>query len=124
MSVELYAEEIVVVAQAEEPSDFKIWLRMEAPNDLVSDLHWLCEEYLDYHIIVDLARQESLGSADYKGLMDLRDLTVECDYRFVLCGLSSHLKWQLKCVHLANEFDMFDTREAAITELEGESVPS
>jgi anti-anti-sigma regulatory factor len=117
MSVELYAEEIVVVAMAEGPSDFKIWLRTEAPNDLTGDLRWLCEEYLDYNIIVDLARLESFGSTSYKGLLDLRDLAAECDFRLVLCGLSPHLKHQLKCVHLADEFDMFDTREAAITEL-------
>jgi anti-anti-sigma regulatory factor len=122
MSVELYSEEIIVVAVAEGPSDYKIWLRTDAPDDLTGDLQWLCQEYLDYHVIVDCARLESLESASYKGLMDLRDLAEECDYRFVLCGLSSHLKWQLKCVHLADEFDMFDTREAAITELSAESV--
>ncbi len=117
MSVELYAEEIVVVAVAEGPSEFKIWLRTENPNDLVGDLRWLCEEYLDYHVIVDMARLESLGSSTYKGLLDLRALTAECDFRLVLCGLSPHLKWQMECVHLTDEFDTFDTREAAITEL-------
>ncbi len=117
MSVELYSEEIAVVAVAEGPSDYKIWLRTEAPGDLAGDLQWLCEEYLDYHVIVDLARLESFGSASYKSLLDLRNLTEEYDYRFVLCGLSPHLKWQLKCVHLASEFDTFDTREAAIAEL-------
>lgn len=122
MSVELYAEEIVVVAVAEGPSNYKIWLRTEAPDDLAGDLQWLCEEYLDYNVIVDLARLESLGSASCRGLMDLRDLTEGCDYRFVLCGLTPHLKRQLKCVHLADEFDMFDTREAAISELSTEPV--
>jgi anti-anti-sigma regulatory factor len=122
MSVELYSEEIIVVAVAEGPSNFKIWLRAEAPDDLAGDLQWLCQEYLDYHVIVDCAHLESLESASYRGLMDLRDLTEECDYRFVLCGLSPNLKRQLKCVHLANEFDTFDTREAAIAELSAESV--
>lgn len=117
MSVELYSEEIAVVAVAEGPSDYKIWLRTETAGDLVGDLQWLCEEYLDYHVIVDLAHLESFASTSYKGLMDLRTLTEECDYRFVLCGLSPHLKWQLKCVHLADKFDTFDTREAAIAEL-------
>jgi anti-anti-sigma regulatory factor len=117
MSVELYAEEIVVVAVAEGRSDFKILLRTETPDDLTGDLRWLCEEYLDYNVIVDLTGRESFGSASYKNLLDLRDLAAECDFRLVLCGVSPHLKWQLKCVHLADEFDMFDTREAAITEL-------
>lgn len=122
MSVELYSEEIAVVAVAEGPSDYKIWLRTEVPDDLVGDLQWLCGEYLDYHVIVDLARLESLGSASYQGLLDLRKLTEECDYRFVLCGLSAHLKWQLKCVHLAGEFDTFANREDAIAELSAASV--
>lgn len=122
MSVELHSEEIVVVAMAEKPLNSKIWLRTEMPEDLAGDLQWLCQEYLDYNVIVDLARLESLGAPSYKGLLDLRDLTEECDYRFVLCGLSSHLKHQLECVHLANEFDTFDTREAAIAELSPESV--
>ena len=73
MSVELYSEEIAVVAVAEGPSDFKIWLRTETAGDLVGDLQWLCEEYLDYHVIVDLAHLESFASTSYKGLMDLRD---------------------------------------------------
>jgi len=117
MSVELYAEEIVVVALAEAPSQFRIWLRTETPEDLTGDLRWLCEEDPDYNVIVDLARLESFGSASYKSLLDLRDLTTECDFRLVLCGLSPHLKWQLECLHLTNEFDTFDTRADAITEL-------
>jgi len=117
MSVELYSEEIVVVAVAEGPSPFKIWLREKGPDDLTGDLQWLCDEYLDYHIIVDLAHVDSFGSTSYKSLLDLRQLTEEYDFRFVLCGLSEHLKWQLKCVHLGDEFDTFDTREAAIAEL-------
>jgi anti-anti-sigma regulatory factor len=117
MSVELYSEDIIVVAMAEGPSHFKIWLRTEASSDLAGDLQWLCGEYLDYHVIVDLAHLENFGSASYKGLLDLRTLTEECDYRFVLCGVSEHLKNQLRCMHLADEFDTFDTREAAIAEL-------
>lgn len=120
MSVELYSEDIIVVAVAEGPSHFKIWLREEASSDLTGDLQWLCGEYLDYHVIVDLAHLESFGSTSYKSLLDLRGLTEECDYRFVLCGLSDHLKWQLECVHLADEFDTFATREAAIAELSTE----
>ncbi|HSV98752.1 MAG TPA: hypothetical protein VLI39_01165 [Sedimentisphaerales bacterium] len=119
MSVELYAEEIVVVAMGESPSDFKVWLRTETPDDLVGDLRWLCEDDLDCNVIVDLARLESFGSGSYKSLLALRDFTAECDFRMVLCGLSSHLKWQLKCLHLTREFDTFDTREAAIRELSG-----
>ena len=122
MSVELYSEEIVVVAPEEGRSAYKIWLRAEAPQDLSGDLQWLCEEYLDYHVIVDLAEMESFGAVSCKNLLDLRRLTEECDYRFVLCGLSPHLKHQLKCMHLANEFDTFETREAAIAELMTETV--
>lgn len=117
MSVELYAEEIVVAAMGESPSDFKIWLRTERPDDLAGDLRWLCEEYLDYHVIVDVTGLESLGSSCCKTLLNLRDLAAECDFRLVLCGLSPHLKRQLECVHLAREFDTFETREDAIKEL-------
>jgi len=49
--------------------------------------------------------------------MDLQELVEESDFRFVLCGLSPHLQWQLQCVRLSDEFDTFDTREAAILEL-------
>jgi len=117
MSVELYAEEIVVVAMGEGPSDFKIWLRMETPDDLVGDLRWLREDDLDYHVIVDLAQVESFDSDTFRSLLALRDFAVECDCRLVLCGLSGHLKRQLECVHLRREFDAFDTRETAIREL-------
>jgi anti-anti-sigma regulatory factor len=117
MSVELYSEDIIVVAVAERPSAYKIWLRREVPGDLTGDLQWLCEEYLDYHIVVDLAHVESLGSTSYPGLLDLRKLAEEYDYCVVLCGLSEHLKRQLKCVHLADEFVMFDTRQDAIAAL-------
>jgi anti-anti-sigma regulatory factor len=117
MSVELYSEDIIVVSVGGGPSTFKIWLRTEAPGDLTGDLQWLCEECPDYHVIVDFAGVESFGSTTYKRLLDLRELTEDYDYRFILCGLSEHLKWQLKCVHLADEFAMFDTRKAAITEL-------
>jgi len=117
MSVELYSEDIVVVAGAERLSDHKIWLRTEVPEDLTGDLRWLCEEYLDYHIIVDLSHLENLGPASYKVMLDLHKLAQEYDYRLVLCGLSEHLKWQVGCMHLTDEFDTFDTREDAIAKL-------
>ena len=120
MSVELYSEDIIVVSVGEGPSHFKIWLRDERSSDLAGDLQWLCGEDLDYHVIVDLARVDDFSSANYKGLLDLRELTQESDFRFVLCGLSDHLKNQLKCLHLADEFDTFATREAAIAELSTE----
>jgi len=119
MSVELYAEEIIVVAAGEGPSIFKIWLRTETPDDLTGDLRWLCEDDLDCNVIVDLARLENFRSDSYESLLALRDLTAECDFRMVLCGLSQRLKWQLECLHLAGEFDTFDTREAAIMALSG-----
>jgi len=117
MSVELYSEDIIVVAGAEGLSDYRIWLRTENPSDLAGDLRWLCEEYLDYHIIVDLSHLENLGAGSYKVMLDLRKLAEECGFRLVLCGLSEHLKWQVGCMHLTDEFDTFDTREAAIAEL-------
>ncbi len=117
MSVEMYSEYIVVVAGAEGLSDYRIWLRTEAPTDLTGDLRWLCEEYLDYHIIVDLSHLENLGAASYKVMLDLRRMAQEYDYRLVLCGLSEHLKWQVGCMHLTDEFDTYDTREEAIAEL-------
>lgn len=119
MSVELYAEEIVVVAMGQKRSDFKIWLRMEKPDDLAEDLRWLCEEYLDYHVIVDATKLENLSPSCCKSLVDLRDLAADCDFRLVLCGLSKHLKQQLECVHLAKGFDVFETREDAIQGLSG-----
>ncbi len=120
MSVELYSEDIVVVAMAQEPSPFKIWLRREASDDLAGDLRWLCDEFPDYHVIVDVARLKSFGSESYRALLDLRELTEECDYRFVLCGLSEHLTRQLERMRLADEFDTFDSRETAIAELSPE----
>jgi anti-anti-sigma regulatory factor len=117
MSVEQYSNEVIVVAVADGPSDFKVWLREEAPADLTSDLRWLCEEYMDSHIILDLAALGSLGAANCRLMLDLQDLVEESNYRLVLCGLSAHLKWQLQCVRLSKEFDTFDTREAAIMEL-------
>lgn len=117
MSVEQYSDEIMVVASGEGPSSHKIWLRVEAPDDLVGDLRWLHEEYLDAHIIVDLSHIESFVSTSYRLMLDLQKLASESDFRLVLCGLSEHLKWQLGCVHLLEEFVTFDTREAAIEEL-------
>jgi anti-anti-sigma regulatory factor len=126
MSVEQYSNEIIVVATAEGPSDFKIWLRPEAPGDLAGDLagdlQWLCEEYLDNHIILDLSHLENLAAASYKLMLDLHELAEDYGYRFVLCGISPHLQWQLNCMRLSDKFDTFDTRQAAIAELlpEGE----
>jgi anti-anti-sigma regulatory factor len=117
MSVEMYSEEIIVVATAESRSDYKIWLRMEAPDDLASDLRWLCGELVDSHIILDLSDMANLETASYGLMLDLQRLAEDSDCRLVLCGLSPHLKQQFRCVHLLNEFDMFDTRQAAITEL-------
>ena len=114
MSVELYAEEIVVVAMGEGPSDFKIWLREETPDDLEGDLRWLCEDDLDCHVVLDLARVETFDSHTVASLLALRDFAVECDFRLVLCSMSGHLKRQLECLHLGREFDTLDTREAAI----------
>jgi len=122
MSIEQYSENVIVVAVADGPSAFKVWLREEAADGLAGDLHWLCEEYMDSHIVLDLAELANIEIANYGLMLDLQRLVEESDCRLVLCGLSPHLKWQLKCVHLSNEFDMFDTREAAITELSPEPV--
>ena len=117
MSVEQYANEIIVVAVEEELDDYKVWLRVEAPNDLTGDLRWLCEEYGDSHVVLDLTRLESIETTSYGLMLDLQRLAEECEYRLVLCGLCPHVKWQLKCVHLCDEFDTFDTLQAAMTEL-------
>jgi anti-anti-sigma regulatory factor len=120
MPVEQYSSEIIVVAVAEGPSPFKIWLREEGPADLVSDLRWLCEEYMDSHVVLDLAEVGSLSDVNYKLMLDLQEEVQESDFRFVLCGLSPHLKWQLQCIRLFDKFAIFDTREAALRELSPE----
>lgn len=117
MSVEQYANEIIVVAVEERLSDHKVWLRVETPNDLTGDLRWLCHEYEDSDIVLDLTRLESVETTSYGLMLDLQKLAKECEYRLVLCGLSPHVQWQLKCVHLCDEFDTFDTLQAAMTEL-------
>ncbi len=117
MPVEQYSSEIIVVAVEEGPSQFKIWLREEGPADLASDLQWLCEEYMDSHVVLDLAKVGSLADVSYKLMLDLQEEVQESNFRFVLCGLSPHLKWQLQCIRLFDKFDTFDTREAAIQEL-------
>jgi len=117
MSIEQYSEDVIVVTVADEPSVFKLWLREEAADGLAGDLKWLCEEYMDSHVVMDLADLGSLEAANYGLLLDLQQLVEESDCRFVLCGLSPHLKWQLKCVRLFDKFDTFDSREAAIMEL-------
>jgi anti-anti-sigma regulatory factor len=122
MSIELYSEEIIVIAAADKRSDFKIWLRMETPDDLVSDLRWLCGELVDSHIILDLSHMVNLETASYGLMLDLQRLAEESDCRLVLCSLSPHLKQQFRYVHLLDAFDMFDTCEAAITELSMEHL--
>jgi anti-anti-sigma regulatory factor len=117
MSVEQYSNDVVVVAVADGPSDFKIWLRDETPAGLSGDLRWLCEEDLDSHVVLDLADLRRLETVNYGLMLDLQRLVEESDYRLVLCGLSPHLKWQLRCVRLFDKFATFDTREAAIMEL-------
>lgn len=122
MSVEQYSNDVIVVGIADGPSKFKVLLREEAPADLASDLRWLCDEYMDSHVVLDLADLGSLEAASYKLMMDLQELVEESDFRFVLCGLSPHLKWQLQCVRLSDKFDTFDTRQAAIMELTPQDV--
>ncbi len=122
MSVEQYSSDVIVVTSADGPSNFKVWLREEGPADLVSDLRWLCEEYMDSHVILDLATLASLEVASYQLMADLQELVEESEFRFVLCGVSPHLQCQLHCAHLAEEFDMFDTRQAAIMELAPEDA--
>jgi anti-anti-sigma regulatory factor len=122
MSVEQYSNEVIVVAATEGPSAFKLWLREEVPTDLVSDLQWLCEEYMDSHIILDLAHQENLEAAFYKLMLDLQSLVEESNYRFVVCGLSPHLRQQMRCVRLSDRFETFASREAAIRELAPEDA--
>ena len=117
MSVEQYSNDVIVVGIADGPSKFKVLLREEAPADLAGDLRWLCDEYMDSHVVLDLADLASLEAASYKLMRDLQELVEESDFRFVLCGLSPHLKWQLQCVRLSEKFDTFDTRQAAIMEL-------
>ena len=117
MSVEQYSENVIVIAVADGPSAFKVWLRDETTGGLADDLVWLRDEYMDSHIVLDLAKLETLETTSYGLMLDLQKLAEESDFRFVVCGLSPHLKWQLKCVRLAHKFDTFDTREAALAEL-------
>jgi anti-anti-sigma regulatory factor len=117
MSIEQYSSDVIVVATADGPSNFKVWLREYGQTDLTSDLRWLCEEYMDSHVVLDLTDIPTLETASYKLMLDLQGLVRESDFRFVLCGLSTHLKRQLQCVRLSDEFDTFDTRKAAIQEL-------
>jgi len=117
MSVELYSLDVIVVAVADGPSAFKVWLREEPADGLTGDLEWLCDEYMDSHVIVDLTDVANLETANYGLMLDLQRLVEESAYRLVLCCVSPHLKWQLQCVRLTDEFDTFDTRQAAIMEL-------
>jgi anti-anti-sigma regulatory factor len=117
MSVEQYSNEVIVVTIADGPSNFKVWLREETPADLLSDLRWLYEEYMDSHVVLDLADLGSLEAASYQLMLNLQELGEESDFRFVVCGVSPRLQCQLYCTHLAKELDTFDTREAAILKL-------
>jgi len=117
MSVELYSLDVIVIAVADGPSAFKVWLREEPADGLKGDLEWLREEYMDSHVVVDLTDLANLETANYGLMLDLQRLVEESNYRLVLCGVSPHLKWQLQCVRLDDEFDTFDTRQAAIMEL-------
>lgn len=117
MSVELYSDEIIVVAVAQGPRDYKIWLRTEAEGGFAGDLQWLCGEDMDSHVVLDLADIANLEVSSYRLILDLQKLVEDSDRRLVLCGLSAHLKWQIGCVHLSEEFEAFETREAAILEL-------
>jgi anti-anti-sigma regulatory factor len=117
VSIEQYSLEVMIVATADESSPFKIYLRKEAGANLASDLRWLCEEYMDSHVILDLARVVDLDAATHRIMLDLRTLVEESDYRLVLCGPSPHVKSQLGRMPPAKAFDLFDTRKAAILEL-------
>lgn len=117
MSIEQYSLEVIVIAVADGPSVFKVWLREEPTEGLKGDLQWLCEEYMDSHVVLDLTDLASLETANYGLMLDLQRLVEESNYRLVLCCLSPHLRWQLQCVRLADEFDTFDNREAAIMAL-------
>ncbi len=117
MPIEQYSLEVMVVAASEKPSPFKVWLRKEAGADFASDLRWLCEEYMDSHVIVDLAAVSDLNAATQKLVQDLRTLVEDSDYRLVLCGLTPQLKRQLDRARSAREFGIFDTRKAALREL-------
>ena len=122
MSIEQYSLDVIVIAVADGPSVFKVWLREEFAGGLTGDLQWLREEYMDSHVILDLTDLGNLETANYGLMLDLQRLVEESSYRFVLCGLSPHLKWQLQCVRLTHEFDTFDTREAAIMQLAPEDA--
>ena len=117
MSVEQHPNDVIVGTIADGPSNFEVWLREETPADLLSDLRWLCEGYVDSHVVLDLAALGSLEAASYKLMMGLQESVEASDFRFVLCGLSPHLKRQLQGVRLSDECDTFDTRGAAILEL-------
>jgi len=117
MSVEEYSNEVIVVAVADGPPEFRIWLREEAPAGLSGDLRWLCKEAMDSHIVLDLAHLGHLDTASCGPVLDLQKRGEDSDYCFVLCGLCPHVDWQLRCVRLSRQFDTFDTRQAAIMEL-------
>jgi hypothetical protein len=55
VSVEQYSNDVIVVTIADGPLNVRVWRREETPADLLSDLHRLCEEYLDAHVVLDPA---------------------------------------------------------------------
>ena len=75
------------------------------------------EEYSDSHVVLDLADIKSLEGTSYKLMMDLQELVEESDYRFVLCGRPPISSGKCSVCVISDEFDTFDTRLAAITEL-------
>lgn len=60
--------------------------------------------------------QENLAAAFYKLMLDLQSLVEESNCRFVVGGLSSHLRQEMRCVHLRDQFDTFASREAGLRE--------
>jgi hypothetical protein len=60
--------------------------------------------------------QENLEAAFYKLMLDLQSLVEESNYRFVVGGLSSHLRQEMRWVRLCDQFDTFASREAALRE--------
>ena len=122
MSVEMHSLDVIVIAVGGGSSPFTVSLREEPADGLQGDLRWLCDEYMDSHVVLDLTHLANLETANYGLMLDLQRLVEESNYRLVLCGVSPHIKWQMQCVRLDNEFDTFDTREAAIMELTPDDV--
>ena len=84
------SNEVIVVAVADGPSEFKIWLREEAPAGLSGDLRWLCKEDMDSHIVLDLARLGYLDAASYEPMLDLQR-RVEYLITVLFCAASARM---------------------------------